>query len=89
MGKRIFELETVVTYQVELDDAVIDAVDDAWRADLYDLNTPEEIAGMVGRCLLMGWKLNGMDGWADQPSENAKMIGFPEYKVDSVREIKA
>lgn len=54
MGKRIFEIETSVAFQVELDDAVINAVDDEWRASLYDLNTPEEIAAMVGNCLLKG-----------------------------------
>jgi hypothetical protein len=54
MGKRIFEIETSVAFQVELADAVINAVDDEWRASLYDLNTPEEIAAMVGNCLLKG-----------------------------------
>jgi len=88
MGKRIFEINANITYQIELDDYVIDVVDDKWRKDLYDLNTPEEIAEMVGYCLLKGWMLSGMDGWADQPNSNAKIVDYVDYEVESVKEIK-
>jgi hypothetical protein len=88
MGKRIFEINANVTYQIELDDAVIDVVDDEWRSVLYDLYTPEDIAKMVGGCLLRGWTLSGMDGWADQPETNARIVDYIDYETESVKEIK-
>lgn len=42
MSKRTFELEFTGTATIELDDAVIDAVDDDWRAVFYQLHTPED-----------------------------------------------
>lgn len=83
MGKRRFELtffmcgEGVDTAIIELDDAVIEAVDDAWRAMFYKLFTPEDIAAHVGFNLVVNHaRLSMLDGWADQPDENAKIIGY-------------
>lgn len=85
MGKRRFELhfsmydEYVDSAVIELDDAVIEAVDDAWRAMFYNLHTPERIAAHVGYNLIInGLSLSQMDGWADQPAENARVIEWPE-----------
>lgn len=59
---------------VELNQRVIDAVDDEWRENLYDLNTPEEIANMIGRSMLVyRSKLSDLDGWADMPNDYAKL----------------
>jgi hypothetical protein len=73
---------------LELDQAVIDAVDDDWRADLYDLRTPEEVAEMVGRCMVAYHsRLSSLDGWADQPDENARIVRGPEWETERVYEI--
>jgi hypothetical protein len=88
MGKRIFEIESNVTFRIELDDQVIDTVDKEWRNTFYDLHDPKEIADMVGHCLLEGWSLSQMDGWGDQPDTNAKIIEFVDSDFDSVIEIK-
>ena len=80
MGKRIFEVIVTRTILLELDDAVINVVDDEWRKQLYNLHTPVEIASMIGRCMvLFNSKLSSLDGWADQPDENARIVGDDDY----------
>jgi len=59
---------------IELDEKVISVVDDEWRASLYDLHTPEEIAAHIAFNLVEGSCLSRLDGWADQPDENARII---------------
>jgi hypothetical protein len=76
---------------IELDEKVISVVDDIWRSQLYDLHTPEEIAGHVAYNLANGSRLSQLDGWADQPDENAKILEYnllpPEdFNVDYVEE---
>ena len=89
MTKRRFSIELMATATLELDEDVINAVDDEWRSDLYDLNTPEEIAEMIGRCMIAySSNLSDLDGWADQPNENAKLIGGVRWFTESVSEIK-
>jgi hypothetical protein len=85
MGKRYFEVEFWHNYDLfstgtlELDDRVIDVVDDEWRSKLYDLRTPEDIAEHIAYNLVInGIGLSRMDGWADQPNENARMIHTPD-----------
>jgi hypothetical protein len=52
------------------------------------LHTPEEIAEMIGGCLLQDWNLSSMDGWANQPDKNAKIIDYVHYEAESVKELK-
>lgn len=85
MGKRRFGLrfsmydEYVDSAVIELDDAVIEAVDDEWRAQFYHLVTPERIAEHVGFNLIVNHgRLSMLDGWADQPDENARVIEWPD-----------
>jgi hypothetical protein len=86
--KRKFRLEFSGAAIIELDQAVIDVVDDEWRKDLYNLRTPEQIAEMVGRCMVCnGWRLSAMDGWADQPDTNARIISGPDWETEDVKEI--
>ena len=88
MGKRYFNLRFFGEATIELDDQVIDVVDDEWRKDLYNLKTPEDIAEMVGRCMV--WNradLSDLDGWADQPDSNARVI-YRDWETDSVEEIE-
>ena len=84
MGKRRFDLhfsmfsEHVDSAVIELDDAVIEAVDDGWRAQFYHLVTPKGIAEHVAYNLIVNSvPLSMMDGWADQPDENARVIQWP------------
>lgn len=86
MGKRRFRLnffmfsEYVSSAVIELDDAVIEAVDDEWRAQFYNLHTPERIAEHIGFNLIVNRRpLSDLDGWADQPDENARVIEFIEW----------
>ena len=75
MSKRKFEVAFAFDVIIELDDKVIDVVDDEWRSQLYDLHTPEDIAEHIAFNLVINkWRLSSLDGWADQPDENAKMV---------------
>ena len=88
MGKRYFKLQFFGEATIELDDAVIEAVDDEWREQLYDLETPEEIAEMVGRCMVCNrWSLSSLDGWADQPDSNARIVSDADWETEFVEEI--
>ncbi|RLC97211.1 MAG: hypothetical protein DRI46_13185, partial [Chloroflexi bacterium] len=68
---------------VRIDQAVIDAVDDDWREYLYDLRTVDDIVKHVAYNLIEnGIGLSQMDGWADQPDSNARVIDWPEFYYD-------
>jgi hypothetical protein len=70
---------------IGLDEAVIDAVDDEWRKMFYDFKTPEEIAEMVGRCMAVyNVSLDKLDGWADQPPYNARLVSTEWYTTTVV-----
>ena len=89
MGKRRFAITLEAEAVIELDDAVINVVDDEWRASLYDLYTPEEIAEMVGRMMIAHhYELSQIDGWVDQPDENAKVIDI-DWNTTDINEIKS
>ena len=90
MNRRYFIIIIRGAAVLELDQQVIDAVDDEWRKYLYDLHSPEEIAEMVGRCMMtLGTGLSNLDGWADQPDENARLLDGPEWEAERVVEISA
>jgi hypothetical protein len=73
---------------LELDEAVITAVDDDWRSALYPLETPEEIAEHIAANMILGnLTLNQMDGWADQPATNAKIIKWPALAIWEIKAI--
>ena len=74
---------------LKLEEAVIAAVDDDWRASLYDLTTPEEIAEHIAFNLLRGWKLHQLDGWANQPDSNALLIGgLDDMDISAIERMK-
>ena len=78
-----FRVSVTVYAILKLKDAVINVVDDEWRASIYDLQTPEEIAGHIGRNLILNTdKLSKLDGWADQPDSNAELEIYDE-EVDA------
>lgn len=82
MSKRKFRIEFDGIITVELDEQVINTVDDEWRSMLYELHTPEEIAEHIAFNLLEGRTLDGLDGWADQPESNAKLVAFEVWDVE-------
>ena len=87
MGKRTFTVTFEGQFVIELDDAVIDAVDADWRANLYDLETTEEIVEMVGLNMAIDKRrLSQLDGWADQSDDNAKIIEELETYFVNVKE---
>ena len=74
--RRLFELEFRGTVVIELADEVIDAVDDDFRMELYPLYTAVQIAEHVGYNMAFnGWPLSALDGWANQPDSNARLLG--------------
>ena len=89
MGKRSFEVSFEFEAIIELDDNVIDVVDDEWRSQRYNLRTPEDIAEHIAFNLIINHgKLSSLDGWADQPDDNAKLIDDGRlYMEMSAREI--
>ena len=76
---------------IELDQAVIDAVDDSWREMLYPLYTPEDIARHIAYNMVVNrLELSDLDGWADQPASNARVLEYPDLESYDMkaREIK-
>lgn len=87
MSKRRFRIEFSGEAVIELDDAVIDIVDDEWRAVLYNLHTVEDIAEHIGYNLVINNALLSMlDGWADQPDGNAIVIEWPDWDISLTKE---
>lgn len=85
MGKRRFRLiffmysEAIDVAVIELDDAVIDAVDDEWRKAFYCLVTPEAIARHIGYNLIINRQpLSNLDGWANMPDSFARVVEQPD-----------
>ena len=73
-----FDNEELSTATIELDEALIEAVDDDWRSQLYDLHTPEEIASHIARNYFVNRiNIKQMDGWADQENNMIKVIKYP------------
>jgi hypothetical protein len=88
MGKRRFSVSFSGSVVIDLDDAVIEAVDDEWRSQFYTLKTPEEIAEhIVFNMVANKWPLSYLDGWADQPDENAELVEPPEWGTFKAEEI--
>lgn len=75
MAKQRFGVKLMVDAIIELDDAVIAAVDSDWRDQFYNLVTPQQIAKHVAYNLIANnANLSQLDGWADQPNDYAKLI---------------
>lgn len=71
---RRFEIEVTGSVTIELDEKVIDAVDDSWRANIYNLKSPEEIAAHLAyNFVVNNATLSRLDGWADQSDDLARI----------------
>ena len=74
-----------VTVEIELDEMVISVVDDEWRSMLYPLYDDEDIAEHIAYNFARNnARLSQLDGWADQPDSNAKLIS-EEWELEEVR----
>lgn len=72
---RYFNVRFTGEAVIALADEVIDVVDEEWRSMFYDLHTPEDIAEHIAYNLVVNrWDLSSLDGWADQPRSNAKLV---------------
>jgi len=86
---RKFRVTFEGSVDIELADQVIDVVDDGWRKLFYPLYTPEEIAGHIAYNLAINrTELSHLDGWADQPDENAKIISSLDMEIADIEAIK-
>lgn len=84
---RTFKVTFCGEATIELNNQVIDVVDDDWRACLYPLDTPEDIARHIAYNLIFRHaRLSGLDGWADQPDTNAVLIDIGEVKMEAQEE---
>lgn len=59
---------------VEVDDAVFDVVDDEWQENFYKMDSKDDILLMIASNLVTGSRLSMLDGWGDQPDENAVLL---------------
>ena len=82
--KRKFRIVATKTVIVELDDAVFKTVDDEWRDTFYNLHDDEDIAAHITFNLLQDRTLDRLDGWADQPKENACIVEVEDEDFDVV-----
>jgi len=88
MSKRKFLVEFEGDAIIELDDAVIEAVDDEWRRVFYKLYSTEDIVAHVACNLIVGARLSLLDGWADLSDGMAVLDRQAVWDYVSVSEIK-
>jgi hypothetical protein len=69
MSKRTFVVRFDGEYAVDLDQALIDAIDDEWRKTFYgDVRTPEDIAKHIAfACVVRGFRFSQLDGFNGLP----------------------
>jgi hypothetical protein len=66
---------------IEISDEAFEAVNDEWRGQFYNLRSELEIAEHIAHNLIINnWRLSQLDGWADQPDENAVIVQAPELR---------
>ena len=86
-GKRRFNVTVTCHVELEVDQAVIDAVDEGWRKKFYsDMRTPEEIAGHIAFNMVRGDRpLDHIDGFADQPRESGIIMHSEwDYEAEEI-----
>lgn len=84
--KRRFQVE--MTFEIEVDDALLKSVDTAeWRDTFYHLTTAEEIAAHIAYNLIRGNGLTSLEGFADQPVSAAVITSAGAIDV-SAQEIE-
>ena len=86
MAKKKFIVTFNVTAEIELDEQVISVVDDEWRSQLYPLYNNSDIAEHIAYNMIKNdAHLSQLDGWADQPDSNAKLLS-EKWELDEVEE---
>lgn len=76
MGKKVIDLHIEGWATLEIDDEVFAVVDDEHRKKFgHNLTFDFDIARHIGWLVLVDkMKLSRIDGWADQPDDNVKII---------------
>lgn len=71
-----------MTFEIEVDDALLKSVDtDEWRDNFYHLTTAEEVAAHLAYNLIRGASLASLDGFADQPEDAAEITGTADTDI--------
>lgn len=88
MAKRTFEVKLEKFITLELDDAVIDVTKtEEFKKQAYNFQTVEEVAKHIGyNMVINGSSLSNLDGWADQPDSNAKIIDESPWEAEATEE---
>jgi len=90
--KHRFEVTITTVATLELDDAVLAAVDDDWRKQMYaHIHTPEDVAEFVGfNMILRDLRLRSIDGFANLENSLASVVpGSVEHDVEATLQARA
>ena len=83
--KHRFAIRLSCIARIEIDDSVVVVVDDEWRSQFYNLHSIRDIAKHIGYNMIVNLaSLSQLDGWADQPDENAIFVASPDWEVDEI-----
>lgn len=82
---RTFEVSFAGSVTISVDQAVIDAVDDDWRKQLYNFITVNDIIEHLAFNVVKNGctDLSGLDGWADQPASNMEVGSVDLFDFDA------
>lgn len=82
--KRTFQVQVNILVEIELDQAVLDAVDDDWRDTLYNLHDDLEVAEHIGYNVAVNGvrRLTRLDGWANLDDD---MLGLTDFDTEIVK----
>ena len=84
MAKYFVQFNTSVV--IDIAPEVINAVDDKWRSQFYQLKTPEDIAEHIAyNMIINNAKLSQLDGWADKSDSKSKIIEYPKWFLHAVK----
>jgi len=81
--RRKYRIHFSTTVEIEVDDAVIDAIDDEWRRTYFKLKTPTEIAEHIAYNMhINNCNLSEIDGFADRKDEEAAITDEGDWDIE-------
>lgn len=84
--KRTFTGSFSLSFEIEIEQSVFDAVDDSFREHLYNLQDDEDIVEHIASCLLRGMNLSQLDGWANHSDLDA-FITSEDWQLEDFEEL--
>lgn len=70
-----FKGQVIWDVDIEIaDDLIKGVLTDEWRSHFYPLKTPEDVAAHLAFNLVQGRTLESLDGFADRPNTDAKLL---------------